>query len=311
MSAAAHTAGTVPGAVAGARFIDPRVLARIANLDLVARAVVDGFISGLHRAVHLGVSTDFAEHRPYVPGDDVRRIDWRVFARTDRLYIKTFEAETNADLVLALDISRSMDFASGEVSKLDYARMLLASLAHLGSRQRDRVALATFDEDLVELLPASARRRDTVLHTLERLQVGGSSDFATALRRIGQALHRRSIVVVVSDFYADPVALVVALDELRVRGHDVIAFQVLDPRERRLDLDDAEVLEDLETGERLPVQPREIRAEYRRLVDAHSERLAKGCGEHRVDFAGFDTDQPLDHALFRFLSNRARLARKR
>ena len=144
------------GRLGAPRFLDPVVLARIGNLDLVSRGVVDGFVSGLHRALYLGVSTDFAEHRAYTPGDDVRRIDWRLFARSDRIHVKTFEAETNADLVLAVDASASMDYASGEVGKLDYARMLAASLAHLGARQRDRVGVASFASDLIDVVP---RRR--------------------------------------------------------------------------------------------------------------------------------------------------------
>ncbi len=307
MSAAA---GTAAGRTAPARFIDPHVLARIDNLDLVARVVVDGFISGLHKTVHLGVSTDFAEHRAYAPGDDVRHVDWRVFARTDRLYVKTYEAETNADLMIALDVSASMGYASGGVSKLDYARFIAAALAHLASRQRDRVGLAAFDADVVEYVSPSGRRRDTVLQALERARATGRSDLPRALARLGERLGRRGILVIISDFYAPPQAAAVALDALRVRGHDVIALHVLDPLERDLDLPAPAVLEDLETGERLPVTP-QGRAQYRALVDAHVEALARACGDRRIDYDCFVTDRPLDDMLWRYLSNRARMARVR
>ena len=150
------------GQMPGQRFIDPDVLTRIDNLELVAHAVVDGFISGLHRSHMLGMSVDFAEHRAYMPGDDVRRIDWRVYARTDRLYVKEFEADTNANLHLVLDISRSMDFASGAVSKLEYAKFLAASLAYLSVRQRDRIGLMTFDNDVVDVIPTSIKQFKTV-----------------------------------------------------------------------------------------------------------------------------------------------------
>lgn len=304
---------TGPGAAgrtAPTRFIDPGVLARIDNLDLLARVVVDGFISGLHKTVHLGVSTDFAEHRAYTPGDDARNVDWRVFARTDRLYVKTYEAETNADLMIALDVSASMGYASGGVSKLDYARYIAATLAHLAARQRDRVGLATFDTDIVDYLAPSGRRRDSVLQTLERARAAGAGDPVRALPRLGERLGRRGILVVVSDFYSPPDGAAAALDALRVRGHDVIALHVLDPLERDLDLPAPAVLEDLETGERRPVTPAG-RARYRALVDAHVAALARACGDRRIDYDCFITDRPLDDMLWRYLSTRARLARVR
>ena len=326
MTAVANTT-PVDEAVArngGARFIDPQVLARIDNLDLLARIVVDGFIAGLHRTLFLGVSTEFAEHRAYAPGDDVRRIDWRVFARTDRFYVKSYEAETNADLVVALDISGSMDFSSGEadsesVTKLDYARFVAASLAHLAGRQRDRIGLATFDVGLVQMIPPSGRHRDRVLRVLEKLSVGGGSDLGKSLERLGDGLHRRGIVVVISDFYAPAEEVVSALSGLRVRGHDVIAIHILDPMEldlqrhlgQRSALSSAEVLQDIETADRLPIEPEQQRAEYRRLVKGHIDNLRHASGGRGIDYACFDTSQPLDHILFRYLSERARLSHVR
>lgn len=311
MSAANATAGAgAPGRTAPARFLDPDVLTRIDNLDLVARVVVDGFISGLHKTVYLGVSTDFAEHRQYAPGDDVRRVDWRVFARTDRLYVKTFEAETNADVVIALDASASMSFASGDVSKLDYARFIAASLAHLASRQRDKVGFASFDSDLVDYVPPSARRRNTILQALDRARADGQGDVVRALNRVGERLGRRGIVVVISDLYAAPKDIAVSLDSIRVRGHDVIALHVLDPFERDLELEGPAVLEDMETAERMPVTPTG-RAAYRALVDDHVSALSRALGDRRIDYDCFVTDRPLDDMLWRYLSNRARLARVR
>lgn len=292
------------------RFIDPRVLARIDNLDLIARVVVDGFISGLHKTVHLGVSTDFAEHRAYAPGDDVRHVDWRVYARTDRLYVKTYEAETNANLMIAVDVSASMGYASADITKLDYARFIAAALAHLASRQRDRVGLVAFDTDIVDYVAPSGRRRDTLLQTLDRLRATGTGDFARALPRLGERLGRRGILVVISDFYTPPDTAAVSLDTLRVRGHDVIALHVLDPLERDLDLPGPAVLEDLETGERLPATP-QGRTQYRALMDAHVSALARACGDRQIDYECFVTDRPLDDMLWRYLSNRARLARVR
>ncbi len=297
--------------LAGERFVDPSALARIGNLDLVARFVVDGFVSGLHRARHRGVSTDFAEHRAYVPGDDVRHVDWRVYARTDRLYVKVFEAETNADLVLALDVSRSMDYASAGHSKLDYGRFVVATLAHLASTQRDRVGLATFDSELRARVPASGRHRDRILHEVANAAPGGASDLPRALALLAEQLRRRGIVVVVSDFYVEPVEAARALEELAARGHDVLAVHVLDPRELRFDVEGSGVLEDLESGERLPVVPERVRGEYLELIEAHLAALAAECGRRGIDYACFDTSQPLDALLHRHLAQRARATRTR
>lgn len=288
------------------RFLDPLVLARIANLDLLARAVVDGFVSGLHRTLFKGLSTDFAEHRPYTRGDDVRHIDWRLYARTERLHIKTFEAETNADLMLALDSSGSMDYASGELSKFDYSRMLLASLAHLGSRQRDRIGLATFATKLIEFLPPVAGRRDATVAALTRAVPADGSDLGASLERLASMLIRRSIVVVVSDFYLDVDSAMQALGGLRARGHDVIAIQVLDRVERTFALDGAQVLRDMESGQRMPVVPAEVRAHYCELIEQHIQQLNDGCIARGIDFVCVETAQPLDHALFQFLARRAR-----
>ncbi len=299
------------GRTAAERFIDPAMLARIGNLDLVAKTVVDGFISGLHRAKKMGAATDFAEHRPYTRGDDVRHMDWRLFARTDRLYIKTFETETNADVTLVLDASASMDYASGTVSKFDYARYILASLAHLAARQRDRVGLVVIDNALRDWVPPSARRRDSLLRHLARARAEGPGELIAALDDLGERLGRRGIVVVVSDFYAPPNDVIKALDRLRARGHDLLALQVLDPVERDLNLPGELVLEDMETGQRLPVATAVVGNEYRSALAEHVQALSRACGERHIDFACLYTDQPLDSMLFQYLSQRARLVRTR
>jgi len=309
-------AGRVPPVDRGARFVDPKVLAAIGNLDLVARITVDGFISGLHRTRHLGVSTEFAEHRGYTPGDDVRHVDWKVFARTDRFYVKTYEAETNADLVLALDVSGSMGFGEGDaVDKFDYARFAAASLARLAARQGDRVGLATFNDTLVDWIPPSGRHRERLMTALENARAGGGSDLAGALERLGATLARRGIVLVLSDFYAAAGDIVTALDTLRVRGHDVIAIHVLHPMERELPPAGGEggfdVLEDLESGERVPVDPARQGAEFRDLVAGHVAELDAGSGARGIQYGLFTTDQPLDFVLNRFLAARTRLARVR
>ena len=305
---------------AGRRFLDPRVLARIDRLDLIARAVVDGFMAGLHAATHLGVSTDFAEHRPYMLGDDIRRIDWRLYGRTDRLYVKTYEAETHADVVVLIDVSASMDWGSssaeGSLSKLDYARYLAACLAYFSHRQRDRVGVVTFDRDVVDQAPASGRQLDTVLHVIDRIEPGGAGELAAPLARIGRGLRRRGILVLISDLYEDPEAVRRATDPLALAGHDLIVFHLLDPRELDFDFVEPRQLEprqfeDVESGERLPVIPERVCDGYRSLIREHIERIARLLGQSRVDYCQVDTGRALDHALHDYLVRRQRLQRVR
>lgn len=293
------------------RFLDPRVLARIDRLDLVARTVVDGFVAGLHPSPHLGVSTDFAEHRPYMWGDDVRRIDWRLYGRTDRLYVKEFEAETNADVMMLVDVSASMDYGSGALTKLEYARFLAACLAYFSYRQRDRVGVVAFDADVTAHAPATGRQLDTVLHTIDRLAPGGAGELARPLARVAQGLRRRSILVLVSDLYEDPEAVRRAVDQLAVRRHDVLVFHLLDPQELAFDFAEPRRFEDMETGARIPVVPERVRDGYRGLIAGHVAEIARRLGESRVDYCRVDVSRPLDHALYDYLSRRQRLRRVR
>ena len=295
----------------GAQFVDPAALARIRNLELLARTVVDGFINGLHRAPHLGFSLDFAEHRGYEPGDDLRRVDWRVFARTDRFYVKQFEADSNANVVVALDVSSSMRFASGGITKLDYGRYLAASLLYFSHQQRDRVGLVTFDEEVVEFVPPSARHLEFGLYALDRVGAGRPGALADPLRRLTERLVRRGIVVVISDFYDEPEAVAKAVRPLRHRGHDVIVFHVLDRAELEFPFDEVARFEDLETGDQLSIVPSALREQYRGLIREHTESLGRLFTDSRIDYSLFDTSVPLDHALFHYLSARERLSRAR
>ncbi len=295
------------------RFLDPRALARIGRLDLIARSVVDGFVAGLHQSPHLGVSTDFAEHRPYMPGDDVRRIDWRLWGRTDRFYVKEFEAETNADVMLLVDVSASMDFASGAevLTKLDYARTLAACLAYFSYQQRDRVGLVTFDGEVREQVRATGRRLDTLLHTLERIRPGAAGGLVAPLFQVARALSRRSILILISDLYEDPEIVRQATGRLAQSGHDLIVFHLLDPQEMAFEYDQPRQFEDAETGRQIPVIPERIRDGYRDQITRHVAELARLLGENRVDYCQVDTRRPLDHALYDYLSRRQRLQRIR
>jgi uncharacterized protein (DUF58 family) len=294
-------------------FIDPKVLARINNLELLARTVVDGFINGLHRAPYLGLSMDFAEHRAYNPGDDIRRVDWRLYARTDRYYVKEFEADTNSNFVALLDVSRSMSYSGTAIPKLDYARYLAASLTYFARQQRDRVGVATFDEDIVDYVPPSAKHLEIILHTLDRVQPakGRRGELAPALMRAADRLRRRGIVALISDLYEEPDAIMEAVKPLRARGHDLMVFHLLDPTEIDFPFTEATSFRELETGEQTPVVPEAVRARYRALVQDHIATLTRRFAENRVDYAMFNTSTPLDYALFKFLSARERLSRVR
>ena len=325
-----------------ANFLDPTVLARIGNLELLARVVVEGFINGLHRSPHLGSSTDFAEHRPYMPGDDIRRIDWRLWARTDRHYVKEFEAETNTNFLAVIDVSPSMRYRGIEgdrsaVSKLEYACFLAAALAYFSSKQRDRVGLATFDGDLVDYVPPSAKHLQQVLHGLERASRGPraegqgrgpntavdatprpsalaprpSSSLLPPLTKLAETTRRRSIIALISDFYEEPDAIMDAISRLHGRGNDIVVFHVLDRHEIEFPFTDASNFIDLESGEKMPIIPEYLRKQYREIVAQHAAALARRTREATVDYALFDTSKPLDTALFSYLSSRQRLSRVR
>ncbi len=295
----------------GARFLDPKVLSRIDSLDLLARTVVEGFINGLHRSPYLGASVDFAEHRPYMPGDDIRQLDWRLFLRTDRFYVKQFEAESNANFSCILDVSKSMAYSSHGISKLDYGRYLAACLTYFAHRQRDRVGLITYNDSVLEYVPPSAKHLNVVLHAIDRAAAGGTSDIVGPIRTATEASRGRGIMALISDLYESPQTVLDALNLLRYRGHDLIVFHLLDPAEIEFDFDEAATYKDLETGEAIPVVPSRLREEYRRLVNEHTEALSKLLGDHRIDYALFDTSQPLDHALFRYLTRRQKLVQVR
>ena len=284
------------------RLLDARVLAQISSLELVARTVVDGFLTGLHRSPRFGFSQEFAEYRPYVPGDDPRFVDWNVLARTDRVYLKQYKGETNAALVLLVDASASMGYGSGPVSKLEYARFLAAALAYLALHQHDAAGLVVFDEGVRNVVPPSLRHRQLhgVLAGLERAQPARRTDTGRALEGLSRLVRRPGVVAVISDFYDAPEPLVKALRPLAGRGHDLVLFHLLDPAERRPSLPESVLLEDMETGERMEVAPSQA-AEYARRIDAHVEELRRAAGEIGADYQLLETSRPLDGALREYL----------
>ncbi|GBD06623.1 hypothetical protein HRbin21_00419 [bacterium HR21] len=296
-----------PGETRWREYLKPEVLMRLQSLELRARAVVEGFLIGLHRSPYHGFSVEFAEHRQYQPGDEPRLIDWKVYARTDRFYVKRFEQETNVRTLLALDCSASMGFRyKSPVSKWDYAALCAAALAYLLLRQKDAVGLALYDTELRAYQPPSARAShfSVLLELLQSAEPKGQTQLATALSELAERLHRRSLVVVMSDFLDDPAESVAALRRLRAQKHEVLAFQILEPVERTLAGARAAEFRDLETGERMVVHPSFFYQDYQRAFQHHQRQLAVGCAEYGIDFVELDTTTPFDRALQQYLAKR-------
>ena len=292
-----------------ARFFDPELLGRIGSLELVARAVVEGFMSGLHRSPFTGFSTEFTEYRQYNPGDDLRYLDWRLLARTDRYFIKKYRADTNTQCHLLIDTSASMSYAhASSITKLQYAQYLSASLAYLLNRQQDAVGLVAFSDKVHMHVPARNRtgHMRTVFGNLSMLQAGGETRLVDSLHQLAEILTRRGIVVIVSDFYDQTDRLQEAFQHMRFKGHDLVAFQVLDQNELDFDFTDPVLLlEDAETQEQMPVLPDVVMSGYRERMRQHIDGLRRCAAANNVDYEMLTTKQPLDFALFSFLSRRA------
>lgn len=289
-------------------FVDPKVLLQIQSLELRARHVVDGFWAGLNRSPYHGFSVEFTEYRQYVAGDDPRYLDWRLFARSDRYYVKRFEDETNLRCLLLLDASRSMDFGTIGHTKFDYARTLAASFGRFLVTQRDAVGLARFSADVDEYLPPRYRaghwRRLLVM--LEDACTGRNTDLCQPLDRVAERLTRRGMLVVISDLLAPLDRIETSLGCLTARGQEVLVFQTLDPAEMAFDFADPELFEDLETGRQVYVDPRQFRREYRQRLEDHLDAIERLCGRLGVTYRRLTTDQPLGDALAELLRSRIR-----
>jgi uncharacterized protein (DUF58 family) len=286
------------------RFLDPAVLAGISGLDLIAKTVVDGFVAGLHRSPDFGFSQEFAEYRAYTPGDDLRHVDWNLFARTDRCYLKRYRGETNSQLTILLDASNSMKFGSQSVTKMDYARYVAASLFYLAiHNQRDPAGLLVFDDEVRNYIRPSTRQGQLprLLAGLEQAEPRARTDFTKPLTHLQEFLNRRGMVVIISDFYEAPETIVKTVEPLRFHGSEVVLFHVLDPQEIKPQMRGPSILVDLETDHKLEVIPEYAKGEYRRRMDAHLQAMrdrARGAG---LDYYLLVTDQPLDEALSQYL----------
>jgi uncharacterized protein (DUF58 family) len=297
-----------PQSAISLRFLSPEVLGRISSLELLSRTVVEGFISGLHRSPFTGFSTEFAEYRQYMPGDDLRYLDWKLLGRTDRYYIKKYRADTNAQCHILIDASASMRYATGSITKLQYAQFLGSSLAYLANKQQDAVGFIAFDHEIRTHVPAHNRigQMRTIFGRMEQLEAGNETNLSKMLHQAAERITRRGIIIVISDFYDDPEAIISALQHLRFKGNDVIVFHVLDRNELEFEFTEPILLEDSESEEQIHVMPDVLREGYRSTIRAHIDQLRDGAARNRIDYELLTTDKPLDFALFSFLAKRAK-----
>jgi uncharacterized protein (DUF58 family) len=290
------------------KYLNPEVLARLSRLDIKARLVVEGFLSGLHTSPFKGFSQEFADYRQYMPGDELKRIDWKVFGRSDRFYIKEYQEETNLRAYILLDKSGSMGYGK-RISKLEYAKYLGASLAYMLFKQKDNVGIATFDTQIREIIPPSARRTNfmKILRTIADASPGGETKVNEVLYQLAQKIKRRGLVIMLSDMFDEPADVVKSLRSFRYRKHELLVFQIIDNDERKFPFSESAIFTDLEDGSELIVSPGQIRDRYcvrfERFLAYYRQHLLESHIDHTVLY----TDTPYDRALFSYLQKRSRL----
>lgn len=292
------------------KYLEPETVSKLKGMDLKARMVVEGFIAGMHKSPYHGFSVEFAEHRQYMPGDDIRGLDWKVYGKTDRYYIKQYEEETNLKAYLLLDCSRSMAYQSaGIVNKLDYAGMLSAALSLMLLRQRDAVGLVTFDEAIRRYIPPRSKpgHLHVLLSELAGQEPSDKTDVGTALHQMADRIKRRGLVIVMSDLLDEAETIISGLKHFRYNNHEVIVFHILDPRERDFAFGGEAVFKDMETGEELTTMPYQIKKDFAKQVGAFTEQIAAACRQANIDYHPIDTSMSFDKALYAFLSKRERL----
>ncbi len=287
-------------------YLDPKILNKITRLDLKARHLVEGFVSGMHKSPYHGFSVEFAEHREYSPGDDLKHLDWKVFGRTDRLYIKEYELETNLRSHILLDTSESMDYGSTETTKLELGCFIAASMSHLILRQQDSVGMVCFDKEIQQFVPASSSmgHMRSLLGILAQSAARNKTDVGTVFHALAERFRNRGLVIVISDLFDKPEAVLKALQHFRHRRHDVIVFHVLDDFELTFPFQRMTLFEGLEEYPKLLVDPRALREAYLEEVNRFCEEIRKGCVKMSVDYVRVSTDQPLDVVLTKYLAGR-------
>ncbi len=293
------------------KYLDPAVVDQLSGLELKARRVVEGFISGMHESPYRGVSVEFAQHREYVPGDDLRHLDWNVFARSDRLYIKEYEQETNLRVTPIVDLSRSMDYTSHDVTKIDYARYVAASLSYLVTEQQDGVGLATFDRELTNFLQPSnsTAHFHSILRILSDLEPREKTDVGQVLNHAASRMNKRGLIVLISDLFDDADAIARGLSNFRHREHDVIVLQILDPAEVDFPFEDMTRFRGMEVSDELLADPKALREAYLEEIEAHNEGIKRTCLDNEMDYRLIRTDESLAVALSTYLARRMGILR--
>ena len=288
------------------KYLDPKTLTKITKLDLLARLVVEGYISGLHRSPYHGFSVEFADHRKYVPGDDIKHIDWRVYAKSDRYYIKQYEEETNLRCTILLDISESMSYGSGDVTKQEYACFVAASLTYLLLQQQDSVGLATFDNEVRRFVPpkSSPAQLRLLLHEMNTISSERKTRMDLIFHDVAERIARRGMILVISDFFDDPERIMMGLRHFRHKKHEVVVFHVLDEYELTFPFDDMTMFEGLEQTGEVITEPRSLRDTYVEEITTFTNTIKKGCRKHHIDYVQLSTNQHLDVALSAYLAAR-------
>ncbi|KPL02411.1 MAG: hypothetical protein AMJ90_05920 [candidate division Zixibacteria bacterium SM23_73_2] len=291
------------------RFLKPDVVSKLSGIEIKARLVVEGFIAGLHKSPYHGFSVEFAEHRQYMPGDSIRNIDWKVYAKSDRYFVKEFEEETNLKAYILLDTSASMGYKSNGIHKLEYSSYLSAALAYLMLKQRDSVGLVVFDEHIRKYLPpkSTMSHLHNLLKELDKLNPSRTTDISLTLHEMAERIKRRGLIIVISDLLDDPDLIINGLKHFRHKKHEVLVFHILDSRERDFGFTREAVFKDLETGEEILTSPWQIRKDYKEKLSQIIKRYTLQCRESIIDYVLLDTSVPYDIALFSYLSKRKRL----
>jgi uncharacterized protein (DUF58 family) len=289
-------------------YLDPATIARLGTLELKARTIVEGFLTGLHRSPFKGFSVEFAEYRQYLPGDDLATLDWKVYGRTDKHFVKKFEEETNLECHILLDVSASMGYGSAGITKLQYASFLAAALAYLMNQQRDAVGLIPFDDKIIKMVPPRARpgHLTSLLVTLERLQIGARTDVAKPLKDLAEAIRKRGLVVLISDLLDDADKVIQGLKHFKYRGTEVIVFQILDPAELRFPFERAARFRDMETADEVLAVPEAVREQYLEAINDLQERYRRELRLAGIDYVMLDTSIPLENGLMSYLLTRRR-----
>lgn len=291
------------------RFLKPEVVSKLSGMEIKARLVVEGFIAGLHKSPYHGFSVEFAEHRQYMPGDPIRNIDWKVYAKSDRYFVKEFEEETNLKAYILLDTSGSMAYKSDGIPKLEYSCYLSASLAYLMLKQRDSVGLVVFDQHIRKYIPpkSTMTHLNNLLKELDKLEASQTTNVSSTLHEMAERIKRRGLIIVISDLFDDPELIINGLKHFRHKKHEVIVFHILDPKEKNFSFPKEAIFKDLETGEEILTSPWQIRKDYQKKIDSLIQRYTLECRESIIDYVLLDTSVPFDYALFSYLNKRRRL----